>query len=351
MKKKSLFFAILILSSFGLSTSIKHTEAVGTSLISPNAGAYINTNQPTLQWTATGPGPQYRYNIDTVNTFDSANLTNYVTSINYVNLWFPLNETRYYWRVLSYNEIDYWAGPWSSIWYFIVDTVAPAIPVITSPLSGVFMQNDEPTLVWNDDSDVYRYQVQVSNTSDFGYLLVYEGALLDNYYTFTDHLSEGQWFWRVRGRDYADNYCNWTSIYNFTIDKTAPGIPVLETPNNLAVIGDNQPLLDWSSIDATIYQIQVSAIMNFSTLTINITTVNSSYQIPSTLADGIWYWRVRGRDNANNWGYWSAIWWFKVETVVVPEFNYVNFSLLMMLSGLLIAIALTSSKRKNKIMK
>ncbi len=349
MRKRAFFLVIICLSGFLHFFPINLTEAVGTSLISPNVGAYINTNQPTLQWSATGPGPQYRYNIDTVNTFDSANLTNFVTSINYVTLWFPLNETRYYWRVLSYNEIDYWAGPWSSTWYFNVDTVTPTIPVINSPLSGVSMYEDEPVLTWNDDPDIYRYQVQVSNTSDFNYLLVYEGASLDNFYAFSDPLEEGQWFWRVRGRDYADNYCNWTSTYNFTVDTTPPSIPVLETPDNLAVIGNNQPLLDWSSIDASLYQFQVSDIMNFSTLIFNATTTDSFYQIPSALDDGFWYWRVRGKDDAGNWGYWSAIWWFKVETVVVPELTNVNITLLVILTSSVIAIITTRRKRKGNL--
>ena len=321
MKLKSLIITILILTCLGLIVLCEQTEAAGTSLFYPDAGAYLNTNQPQLQWSATGPSPNYRYQIDTVNTFDSANLTMGTTSVNYLNIWFPLNETRYFWRVQSYNDNDGW-GPYSLYRYFFIDTIAPAIPTITSPLNGTTIPYDEPTLAWIDDIDVYQYQVQMSNTSDFTYLFLYQ-AQTDNYYSFVDHLDEGQWFWRVRGRDYADNYCNWTSA-NFTIDITPPGIPVLEAPDNLAILGDNQPLLDWSSIDASLYQVQVSDIMNFSTLTINVTTSDSFYQIPAALADGVWYWRVRGRDNASNWGYWSAIWWFKVDTVVVSELRSVN---------------------------
>jgi hypothetical protein len=265
------------------------------------------------------------------------------TSVNYLNIWFPLNETQYYWHVQSYNSNDGW-GPYSSTWWFIVDTIAPTVPTITSPLNGTTIPYDEPTLSWIDDTDVYQYHVQMSNTSDFSYLLL-DQAQMDNYYVFVDHLDEGQWFWRVRGRDYAFNYCNWTSA-NFTIDITAPGIPVLENPDNLATIGDSEPLLDWSSIDATLYQLQVSSIMNFSTLTYNVTTVDSFYLIPASLADGVWYWRVRGKDAAGNWGYWSAIWWFNLETVVVPELPNTAFAILLLLSGFLISSVVFRRKRK-----
>jgi hypothetical protein len=296
-----------------------------------------------LQWSSTGPGPQYRYQVDTVNTFDSPNEFNGTTTMNYINIWFPLNETTYYWHVQSYNSIDMW-GPYSSTWYFTVDITPPAIPTLQSPTPLGYLHDDWPTLEWNDDPDVYRYYVQVSNSSNFDTLIV-DVETLDNFYVFSTPLTEGQWHWRVRARDYAYNYCNWTSTY-FTIDTTPPGIPVLETPDNLAVIGTAQPLLEWSSIEAVLYQVQVSDIMNFSTLTFNITTVDNFYSISSPLDDGIWYWRVRAKDAAGNWGYWSAIWWFKIETIVVPELMDTNILTLLIMTVFLFSLVVITKRKK-----
>jgi len=345
--KKILSFSLIVLCfSVFIHVQIDNVQGiVYTYLDSPNNTAIINDNTPRLQWGASGTTSLCRYQIDTVNTFDSPNQYNGTTIMHYVDIWFPLNETTYYWRVQSRDHAYVW-GTYSSTWYFTVDITPPAIPVIASPASGISMCDDEPSLLWNDDVEVYRYQVQVSNSSDFSYLLVNPGDMLDNFYAFTDPLDEGKWFWRVRGKDYAGNYCNWTATYNFTVDTTAPAIPVLETPDNLAIIGENNPLLDWSSIDATLYQVQISSIMNFSTLEYNITTANSYYQIPTTLDDGVWYWRVRGKDDAGNWGYWSAIWWFKVETVVVPELPSIHLVAILTIASSIIVLLLYRKLRK-----
>ena len=86
--------------------------------------------------------------------------------------------------------------------------------------------------------------------------------------------------------------------------------------------------------------------MNFSLLTYNVTTSNSYYQIPSDLDDGVWYWRVRGKDDAGNWGYWSAIWWFQVDTVEVPELTNVNLALILLMSGLVISLVIFRRRKK-----
>ncbi|MCK4972312.1 MAG: hypothetical protein KAS52_03270 [Candidatus Heimdallarchaeota archaeon] len=161
-------------------------------------------------------------------------------------------------------------------------------------------------------------------------------------------LDEGLYYWKLRASDAAFNLSNWTVTYNFTVDTTVPGIPVLDSPENLETITTNQPFLEWSTLDADFYQIQISNVMNFSALMINTITSNPSYQLSIQLADGVWYWRVRGYDIAGNEGYWSATWWFNVETIIVPEIERINF-ITFLVTSLVLVSAIIAIKRKTKL--
>lgn len=48
---------------------------------------------------------------------------------------------------------------------------------------------------------------------------------------------------------------------------------------------------------------------------LSTTTPNNYYTIFFTLSDDVYYWRVRAKDVADNWGDWSDIWSFKIDTV------------------------------------
>ena len=85
--------------------------------------------------------------------------------------------------------------------------------------------------------------------------------------------------------------------------------------------------------------------MNFSTLTLNVTTTDTFYQTSSDLDDGVWYWRVRAKDDAGNWGYWSAIWWFIVDTVEVPELNKIAIIIPIVVSFSAIALGIRKKKQ------
>ena len=60
---------------------------------------------------------------------------------------------------------------------------------------------------------------------------------------------------------------------------------------------------DWSSPEVEIY------------------TDNPYYVITSELSDGTYYWNVRAKDAADNWGIWGTHWSFTIDTAIVPELD------------------------------
>ena len=97
----------------------------------------------------------------------------------------------------------------------------------------------------------------------------------------------------------------YTEIY--TIDKEAPTTPVLTAVGD-GNINDDTPTLEWSIVEgADSYTVQYSDNSDFNNATEVTGIVSTSYDIPSALSDGTWYWRVKAIDVAGNESEWNAI--------------------------------------------
>ncbi|MHA1520116.1 MAG: hypothetical protein ACTSRK_08025 [Promethearchaeota archaeon] len=76
-------------------------------------------------------------------------------------------------------------------------------------------------------------------------------------YTATT-LVDDIYYWRVRACDEAENWGDWSGIWTFEVDSTAPNIPSLLIPIHGAILNDPTPSFTWESIiDAKEYQIQI----------------------------------------------------------------------------------------------
>jgi hypothetical protein len=116
-------------------------------------------------------------------------------------------------------------------------------------------------------------------------------------------------YWRVRARDEAGNWSNWTTFWSINVDTTPPDTPALITPGNGTATDDDKPTFDWSSVsDVTQYQLQVDNNSTFTSPEIDITTGSSVYTPGTSLVDDTYYWRVRARDEVDNWSNWSVTW-------------------------------------------
>jgi len=296
------------------------------TLLSPADGAKTNDTTPTLDWSdVTDPsGVSYGLQVDNNDDFSSPAVnasglaaSNYTTAI--------LAQGTYYWRVRAVDGTG-GASDWSTAWSLSVDTTAPGVPALVSPASGAKTNNTTPTLDWSDVSDPsgVTYSLQVANNSSFVAPTVNVSGIAVSQYT-TTALSPGTYYWRVKTVDGAGNASiNWTGSSTFTLDTTAPAVPVLQVPANGAATSDNTPSLDWSDVtDASgiSYSLQVASDSGFNSLVVDAGGLSSSAYTTAVLADGTYYWRVRGVDGAGNSSSWTSAWNFTVDTAApgIPQ--------------------------------
>lgn len=193
------------------------------------------------------------------------------------------------------------------------DSVAPTIPDTPSTTSPT--TNRKPTWTWGASNDsgtgLYSpaYTVEWSQSSTFASGNSSTTASSTSY-THAVNLADGTWYFRVRARDVAGNYSNYSPTASVVVDATAPSTPILGATTTKTQ--DNTPTIDWGgSIDVTAglanpaYTVQRSQSSTFASGNTSVTT-NSTYLTAPSLVDGTWYFRVMATDQLGNASAWSS---------------------------------------------
>ncbi len=223
---------------------------------------------------------------------------------------------------------------------------SPSVPSSLGPSSlvnGSASTATQPAFTFNlsdpNGSDTVKYQIQVDDSSDFSSPVIdYTSALAaQGSASFTvgqaagggtyttgssgQSLSDGSYYWRVKAIDNSLASSAYSTANSgaiaFKVDTTAPSVP--GTPTVTTPANDNTPGWSWTaSTDGgsgmNSYVIQWSSVSNFSSYS-TTSTGSNSYTIPVSLSDGIWYFRVAGRDTANNVSTYSSAGSVTIDTV------------------------------------
>jgi parallel beta-helix repeat protein len=209
----------------------------------------------------------------------------------------------------------YYFAAWSEVngtWYpgevkSFTTLVPPDITNPTATIDGV-----TPKSLYGGSTSINVHAI------DSNYLKteLYRNSETSPFKTYT-----GSWFglsWLADGnyRMVVIDNSNNSTEYVFTIDKTAPSIPVGGTPDNL-IKNTNNFDFNWNnSTDSSspiTYEFQ-SSLNSAQTGGVLTTGLWHSNILPSNMIhssgapDGIWYWQVRAIDDAGNKSAWSEIW-------------------------------------------
>lgn len=124
--------------------------------------------------------------------------------------------------------------------------------------------------------------------------------------------------WRFHFDDDSSNP-NSSTISTFIVGNTAPPQPTLIQPENKSITGDATPFFNWTPVtdideDSVTYEFMLANLSNMSLVKFNYTGLTKSDNITATLADNVYYWRVRALDNDSVAGAWSDVWQLEVNT-------------------------------------
>jgi len=290
--------------------------------------SYINTNRPTLSWKSVAGANRYRVDVNTAANFaGTAILTDRETgslslALNAANLPTPLEQDRYYWRVQGKETSSGTWGPESDTWEFTVDLANKPSEdqILTVNTDGTA----RPKFEWATSGIANaQYTVQVDDNADFSSVEHTFGPVGTLSYTpsVAEALDWGNYYWRVLVN--GDTPTAALNIGNYFIISPAAAATKLLTPTNNLNTYDNTWGFTWEATTATAggpfgYQIQVNTVNNFNgAVSIDQPVAATNYDA-GTLADGVYWWRVRPV-NAFGVGKWTSAWKFTIDRVATPK--------------------------------
>ena len=184
--------------------------------------------------------------------------------------------------------------------------MARAQVMLENPPNRAVINQAQPELRWQPDPAAAGYQVQLDNNGNFSSPVFDVIVPAGNSAVPAEPLADGRYFWRVRSLDAENNPDQWSRRFRFTVDTEAPGYPVLRAPRDGATTRDSTPRLTWRKVrGASAYRVDVATDAAFSNLVVNSAEVKPSNFTPlSSLAQGMYYWRVQAGDAAGNWSGW-----------------------------------------------
>ena len=203
---------------------------------------------------------------------------------------------------------------------FTPDASGPPSPTLQTPGDGSTTNDSTPFFNWTSASGAVDYQIQVDDFTSFSTPVRNEIVGASNY--TPSALPDDEYFWRVRARNSAGIWGDWTPVWSFTISTaptcSTPGQVQLQSPPSGSTTTDSTPTLDWGSAsNANQYQVEVDNASNFSSVDRSATRTSTDWTVSPALQDGVWYWRVRGRNtqgSCNETGPWSSSRSFQVST-------------------------------------
>lgn len=286
-------------------------------LLSPENAFNSNDNTPTFSWENLQPVDAFELQVDNNPDFSSPEVSVVIAENSYTPS--ALQDNLYYWRVRCRRAGAF--SPWSEVRTLRIDTIPPIAPTLVSPEDGRDVNDSTPLLRWTrpfENSLPLTYNLRISTSPYFEpENIVVNVWVADNAYEVCGLQENIVYYWKVCAKDNAGNVGLFQeSAWKFKIDTISPAAPILTSPENAgwaapAAVLRWQPVAENSP--PVLYRVEISDFPDFLNFVRIIETYDTSWTVNPPLPVSSYYWRVRARDNALNWGAWSLTYWFKVD--------------------------------------
>ena len=177
---------------------------------------------------------------------------------------------------------------------FILDTTAPAAPVVVTPANGTATNDNTPTITGTAEANstvtVYLNGSAVGTTT----------ADSAGNWTFTPAtaLTDGTYAAKATATDAVGNVSVDSNTNTFTVDTTAPVAPVVVTPANGSVINDNTPTITGTAEANSTVTVYLNGTVSGTTTA--DAAGNWTFTPTTALADGTYAAKATSTDAAGN---------------------------------------------------
>lgn len=310
-------------SSVRVMSKVKLAPPGTPALVRPVAGELIAAATVALAWSAEPAAVAYAVQIAATPAFTSltANLRLGGTGTSIASL----PEGIHFWRVRARNAADLW-GEWSEPGVFVLDAPPYFSPHPERPAYAALRNTPSIQFTWLDSEPAAQYRLQAfaAAQNDSGAAAPVVDDLAGGLSHTPPLLADGEYTWRVCRVEAGKPAPACSEPRPLTVDTQPPQPPVPAYPDG-AVLTERARAFAWAPVsDAVEYHlqafvgdgVQTGFAVGPQTLApfLDIRTGETAYT-PARLPDGLYGWRVRGRDAAGNWSAWSEP---RTVTMVAP---------------------------------
>lgn len=228
-------------------TAPTNPEMLGFNNPTLSCGAITKSKYVTVDWSDSsdlGSGVKgYNYKIDYPTTSGGRGEYNaFFTTSQYRG---SLNEGIHYIKVRAVDNAGN-VSAWTDLCSITLDTIAPEVPVLVSPVDGIYTKGTSVTNVWSDTSTDVAY---------YNYESYHDEALTNRRWaeTFTStsktatNIADATFWWRVQAVDFAGNKSAWSEAWKITVDNIAPASQF--APNVTEQYNNSEIVLQGSTTD------------------------------------------------------------------------------------------------------
>ena len=275
------------------------------TIISPTNGEVINGNTVQFLWNSLSGANDYTLQLykDNFLVLDSI--------VEFPPFEYVLNTGEYQWRIKGSN--DAYETDFTFPETFEVTTsqdLSNQTIVLSSPTDNLFTNNTSIIFTWDNLENATSYTFELLQITPSGSVTIFlQENITSNSLSLDNNtiIEDAQYLWRVKG-------VNETSETNFSertfyIDTVVPPTPSLLTPQFDEIFNTGEPidfLWDFGNdpgvVDSQIISFyDIATDKNFVNIVENgnSTVTNITLNFNNT---GIYYWRVKGEDQAGNIG-------------------------------------------------
>ena len=171
--------------------------------------------------------------------------------------------------------------------------------------------NPRPIFSWGTVRSAQAYEIFITRDAAMTQLVLNQ-TIKETSFTPNLPLPDGTYFMQVRAYNASLSPGKFSKTYSITIDSTPPPPPLLISPRDTSH-SQNSPILQWSSVDGALqYQIEMDNNADFNSPEFNTTTSKTSIRTKTPAKSTTYFWHIRAKDKAGNWGSWSTVYSFYV---------------------------------------
>ncbi|HLN74519.1 MAG TPA: hypothetical protein VK205_14600 [Prolixibacteraceae bacterium] len=289
---------------------------IKVSLVSPVNSSTLTEKKVTLWWNPISGAEKYNLQVVSPSFSNSVKLVyDQLVTTNSVTL--DLEPGSYEWRVKAQNSSSESAYclPFS---FSIYNTdLSQQRTILLKPLPSELTNNPLVSFAWEKLNNNAKYNLTIKKDSWESGPIVRELTTdkTESEFSFPD----GKYYWGIKAIDPQNGSQTAYTTREFTVDMTAPEIPMLKAPVNNQVSDEFLMDFSWEPSDANdtklTYTIEMYQVNNNLVTQLASKTTQQKSVVYNLEMAGKYKWRVNARDNAGNQGAYSEFRYFEIRNV------------------------------------